>query len=78
MKFEELRSIVCIVQLGLIEQYLVSIFISGLRKELRLMVKMMMPTFVRQAAEKAGLQELTLEAIFKTHKVPNRSGVMAG
>ena len=28
------------------------------------MVKMMVPTMVRQAAEKARLQELTLEAIF--------------
>ena len=37
-KFEELRSIVCTVQLGLAKQYLVFSFINGPREELRLMV----------------------------------------
>jgi len=74
VKFEELRLIVCIVQPGLTEQYLVSTFISVLREELHSMVKMMISTF----AEKAQLQELTMEAIFRRHKVPYRPGVMVG
>jgi len=53
----------------LTEQYFVSSFISGLKDELRSMVKMMMPATVRQAAEKARLQELTLEAISRKNKV---------
>lgn len=44
-------------------------FISGLKDELRPIVKMMQPATVRQAAEKVRLQELALEAIFKKHKV---------
>lgn len=46
----------------MLSQHFVSSFFSGLKDELRSMVKMMMPTTVRQAAEKARLQELTLEA----------------
>ena len=77
-RFEELRSMVSIVQPGLTEQYLVSIFISGLREELRSMVKIMTPTFVKQAMERARLQELTLEAIFKKHKIPYKPSILAG
>lgn len=70
VRFEELRSMLCTVQPGLIEQYLESSFISGLKEELRPMVKMMTPSLVRQATEKARLQEMTLEAIFKKHNIP--------
>ena len=42
------------------------------------MVKMMTPTTVRQATEKARLQEMTLEAIFKKHNVPYESSLLAG
>ena len=77
-QFEELRSMVCPMQPGLTEQYLVSSFISGLREELRPMVKMMTPTFVRQAAEKARLQEVTLEAIFKKHEIPYKPSLLVG
>ena len=42
------------------------------------MVKMLMPATVSQAAEKARLQELTLEAIFRKHKVPLRTGMGNG
>jgi len=68
-KFEDLRSIVYIVQPRLTKQYLVSSFIRGLNEELRLMMKMMMQTSVRQAAEKARLQELTLEAIYNKYTI---------
>lgn len=56
----------------LTDQYFVSSFISGLKDELRSMVKMMMPTTVRQAIEKARLQELTLEVVFKRNRVVTR------
>ena len=58
--FKELRSLVCMVQLGLTDQYVVSIFVSGLKEELQSMVKMMTPTIVGQATKKARLQEMTL------------------
>ena len=61
----------------LIEAYFVSSFISGLNEELRPTVKMLQPVTVKQAAEKAKLQELTVEAIFKKHQIPykgNNSG----
>ena len=54
-------------QPSLIEQYFVSSFISGLKDELRSMVKMMMPSTIRQAAKNARLQELTLEAIYRNN-----------
>ena len=75
-RFEELRSLVCMIQPGLAEQYVVSIFVSGLKEELRPMIKMMTPTTMGQAAEKVRLQELTLEAIFKKHKVPCKPSIL--
>ena len=73
-RFEELRSLMLILQPTLTERYFVSNFISGLKDELRLMVKMMMPATVKEAAEKARLQELALEAIFRKHGLqPNES-----
>ena len=56
----------------LTDQYFVSSFISGFENELRFMVKMMMPTTVRQATEKARLQELTLGAIFEKSRAMPR------
>lgn len=43
-------------------------FISRLKDEVRSMVKMMMPTTVRQVTEMARLQELTLEVIYKKNR----------
>ena len=81
--FEELRSLMWRSQPTLMEHYFVSSFISGLKDELRPIVKMMQPATVRQAAEKARLQELALEAIFKKHKVlleqsPSTSQLLGG
>jgi len=53
----------------LTEQYFVSTFISGLKDELRPTVKLMQPATIKQAAEKARLQELAMEAIFRKHKI---------
>ena len=41
------------------EHYFVSSFLNGLNEELRLTVKMLQPTIVRQAAEKARLHEIS-------------------
>jgi len=62
------------LRLALTKRYFVSNFISGLKDELKAMVKMMMPATVKQAAKKARFQERTLEAIFRKHGLqPNRS-----
>ena len=42
------------------------------------MVKMMMPATVREAVEKARLQKLTLEVIFKRNKIVAKSFLMGG
>ena len=73
VRFEELRSLMWSAQLTLMEHYFVSSFISGLKDDMRPMVMMMMPTTVKQATEEARLQELTLEVIFKKHKVVPRT-----
>ena len=46
-KFEELRALLWTVHPHLTEQYFVSNFVSGLKGELRSMVKMMLPASVR-------------------------------
>ncbi|XP_052171379.1 uncharacterized protein LOC127787396 [Diospyros lotus] len=64
IRFEELRSLMLNSQPALTTgHYFVSSFISGLKDEPRPIVKMM------QAAEKAKLQELTLEAIFNKYTI---------
>lgn len=59
--------------LTLNESHFVLKFINGLNDELRLMVKMMRPTMVHAAVEKARLQELALEAIYRKHGLPPKS-----
>ena len=61
------------VQPSLIEQYFVSSFINGLTDEVRPLVKVMQSATVKQAAKKAQLQELALEAIFKKCKMSPRT-----
>ena len=56
-------------QPALTEHYFVSTFISGLKDELRLMVKMIQPVTMKQVVEKAKLQELALEAIFNKNTI---------
>lgn len=71
-RFEELRSLVWSDQLALTKRYFVSRFDSGLKDKLRLMVKMMMPGTMKEAAERARLQEFALEAIFRKQELqPN-------
>ena len=65
-------------QPALTEQYFVSSFISNLKDQLRPMVKMMQIATVKQVAEKARLQELALEAIFRKHKIQSKSYSIIG
>lgn len=67
IKFEELKSFFIISHLTLDELYFVSSLISVLKDELRSTVKMMQPATEKQAAEKARLLELALEAIFNKY-----------
>lgn len=69
VRFEELKSLMLNSHPTLTEAFFVSRLISGLNEELWSMVKMMYPVTVKQAAEKARLQELALEAIFRKHKL---------
>ena len=69
IRFEELRSLMLNSQPILTDHYFVSSFISGLKDELRPIVKMMQFATDKQAAEKAKLQELTLEAIFNNYTI---------
>ena len=67
-RFEELRAVIGIAHPGLSEAYFVSSFISGLKDDLRSVVKMLAPTIVKQAAEKARLQKQTWEVVFKKNR----------
>ena len=73
VRFEELRSLMLNSHPTLIESCFVSNFIRGLKDELRSIVKMMRLATVKQAAEKARLQELALEAIYRKHNLPPKS-----
>ena len=66
-RFEKLKSLMIISHPTLDKSYFVSNFISGLIDELRPTVKMMQPVTVKEAAEKARLHELSLEAIFNKY-----------
>ena len=49
----------------LTEAYFISSFINGLSEELGPTVKMLQPRIIKQAAESARLQELTVEALMR-------------
>ena len=54
-RFEELKALIGAAHLSLPESYFVLSFISGLKDDLRSIVKMLGPVSVRQVAEKARL-----------------------
>ena len=68
VKFEELKALMLNFQLTLKESYFVLKFIDGLSDVLRPIVRMVFPTTVEQAVEKARLHEMTLEAISREHR----------
>ncbi|KAL2492925.1 Uncharacterized protein Adt_28553 [Abeliophyllum distichum] len=65
-KFEELKTQVMLSLPHLPETYYISIFTSGLKGEIKSMVKMLKPTYLTQAFEIATLQENTISAINRT------------
>ncbi|KAL2526342.1 Uncharacterized protein Adt_11396 [Abeliophyllum distichum] len=68
-KFEELKAQVMLSLPHLPETYYISIFTSGLKGEIKSMVKMLKPISLTQAFEIATLQENTISAINKTQKM---------
>lgn len=72
VRFEEHKAVIDVAHLMLDEPYSVSSFISGLNEELRPVVTIKEPTTINRAAEKAKLQELALEAIFKKQRMVTR------
>ena len=68
--FEELRSLMMNAYPALTKDYFVSSFISRPNDELRPIVKMMQSATIKQAAEKARLQEMASKAKFTRHHIP--------
>ena len=73
VKFEELQTLMLNSHPTMNESHFVLKFINGLNDSLRPMVKMMCPATVQTAAEKARLQELALEAIYRKHRLSPKS-----
>ena len=69
LRFEELKSLMLILNPHLMEGYFVSSFVSGLSEELRLTVKIQ-PKTIKQVAKCARLQELTIVVLMRKHKWP--------
>ena len=69
LKFEELKSLMLILNPHLTKAFFVSSFISGLSEELRPMVKMLKPRTIKEAAESNRLQDMTVEAVTKQHQL---------
>lgn len=67
-EFESLRSLLLAKNPSLSEQYFVSSFLSGLKEELKPMVRLMKPQTLLEAFEVAQLQEQSLEVLFRKQK----------
>lgn len=68
-KFEELKALVLCKNVNLGEGYFVSSFISGLKNELKPMVRLMKPKSLLDAMEIAQFQEQTIEVLTKKHEI---------
>ncbi|WOH05166.1 hypothetical protein DCAR_0624580 [Daucus carota subsp. sativus] len=66
-RFEELKAVLLCRNANLDESYFVSSFISGLKGELKPMVRLMKPTSLSDAIDIAQLQEQTVDLIVKKH-----------
>jgi hypothetical protein len=64
-RFEELRSLMSALNPSLIESYYVSSYISGLKEDIKLMLKIMKPSNVLMAFEQARWQEESNNALTK-------------
>lgn len=74
-KFEELKTLLLYKDPRLSEQYFVSSFISGLREELKPVVRMMKPSSLIEAFEIAHCQEQSMDLQHKRQKMVSRDGV---
>nr|XP_027083907.1 uncharacterized protein LOC113706223 [Coffea arabica] len=74
-KFEELKTLMLIRNPRLDEGYFISSFISGLKDEIKPMVKMFKPLTLSKAFEVAELQECSIETMSKQPKTPGRTAV---
>ncbi|XP_027071670.2 uncharacterized protein [Coffea arabica] len=74
-KFEELKTLMLIRNPRLDEGYFISSFISGLKNEIKPMVKMFKPQTLSKAFEVAELQECSLETMSKQPKTSGRTAV---
>ncbi|KAK1395189.1 hypothetical protein POM88_014245 [Heracleum sosnowskyi] len=68
-RFEELKSLVLYRNANLEEGYFISSFISGLKMELKPMVRLMKPQSLLDAIEIAQYQEQTIEVIIKKQEI---------
>ena len=68
VKFEELKALMLNSQPTLKESYFVLKFIDGLNDVLKPIVRMVCPAMIEQAAKRARLHEMTLEAISRKHR----------
>lgn len=68
LKFEELKSLMLILNPHLTEGYFVFSFVSRLSEELRPIVKMQQPRTIKLAIECARLQELIVEALMRKQR----------
>lgn len=74
-KFKELKTLLLYKDTRLSEQYFVSSFISGLREELKPVVRMMKPNSLVEAFEIVHCQEQCMELMHKRQKITSRDGV---
>ncbi|XP_027175053.1 uncharacterized protein LOC113774658 [Coffea eugenioides] len=74
-KFEELKTLMLIRNPRLDEGYFISSFISGLKDEIKPMVKMFKPQTLSKAFEVAELQECSLETMSKQPTTSGRTAV---
>ena len=71
-KFEELKTLMLIQNPNLSEEYFISSFTSGLREEIKPMVRMLRPNTLSGVVEIAHLQEQTLKLQGRTVKEGNK------
>ena len=70
-KFEELKPLMLIKNRNLDENYFISSFISGLKEEIKPMIRMLKPATLIEAFELSQWQEYSLKV---QHKTPNSLG----
>jgi len=75
-RFEELRSLMSALNPSLAESYYVSSFISGLKEDIKPMLKILKPSNVLMAFEQARWQEESNNALTRRSRPVQRSGTI--